>query len=143
MTRATQSAVIGCFAKKGIGPAYIFPRTSSPRSACPSSRTIRCRRITRTFPPTGSCVHISTAMPPISASSRSSACGRWSVSLSGGGEEIFDHLIVCSGHHREPYIPQHAGEFAGEVLHSRDFKRAERFRDRRVLVIGGGRGISP
>ncbi len=64
--------------------------------------------------------------------------GRWSVSLSGGGEEIFDHLIVCSGHHREPYIPQHAGEFAGEVLHSRDFKRAERFRDRRVLVIGGG-----
>jgi len=64
--------------------------------------------------------------------------GRWSVSLSRGGEEIFDHLIVCSGHHREPYIPQHAGEFAGEVLHSRDFKRAERFRDRRVLVIGGG-----
>src|SRR5436309_4568759 len=64
--------------------------------------------------------------------------GRWSVSLSGGGQEIFDHLIVCSGHHREPYVPEHAGEFTGEVLHSRDFKRGERFRDRRVLVIGGG-----
>jgi hypothetical protein len=64
--------------------------------------------------------------------------GRWSVTLSGGGRETFDHLIVCSGHHREPYIPQHAGEFTGEILHSRDFKRAERFRERRVLVIGGG-----
>jgi thioredoxin reductase len=66
------------------------------------------------------------------------ADGRWSVSLSGGGREMFDHLIVCSGHHREPYIPKHAGEFSGEVLHSRDFKRPGRFRDRRVLVVGGG-----
>jgi thioredoxin reductase len=66
------------------------------------------------------------------------ADGRWSVSLSGGSREVFDHLIVCSGHHREPYIPEHDGEFTGEVLHSRDFKHAERFRDRRVLVIGGG-----
>jgi hypothetical protein len=64
--------------------------------------------------------------------------GRWSVSLSDGGREIFDHLVVCSGHHREPYVPEHAGAFTGEVLHSRDFKRAEKFRDRRVLVIGGG-----
>ena len=64
--------------------------------------------------------------------------GRCSVALSGAGHESFDHLIVCSGHHREPYIPEYAGEFTGEVLHSRDFKRAERFRDRRVLVIGGG-----
>jgi Flavin-binding monooxygenase-like len=64
--------------------------------------------------------------------------GRWSVSLSGGGRETFDHLLVCSGHHREPYVPEHAGTFSGEVLHSRDFKRAEKFRDRRVLVIGGG-----
>ncbi len=64
--------------------------------------------------------------------------GRWTVSISGGGEELFDHLVVCSGHHREPYIPEYPGEFTGELLHSRDFKRADRFRDRRVLVIGGG-----
>ena len=64
--------------------------------------------------------------------------GRWSVSLSGGGRETFDHLLVCSGHHREPYVPEHTGTFGGEMMHSRDFKRAEKFRDRRVLVIGGG-----
>jgi cation diffusion facilitator CzcD-associated flavoprotein CzcO len=64
--------------------------------------------------------------------------GRWSLSLSGGSREDFDHLVVCSGHHRDPHIPEDAGDFTGEVLHSRDFKRAEKFSDRRVLVIGGG-----
>ena len=66
------------------------------------------------------------------------ADGRWALSLSGGREEIFDHLIVCSGHHREPSIPPYSGKFTGEMLHSRDFKRAEKFQDRRVLVVGGG-----
>jgi cation diffusion facilitator CzcD-associated flavoprotein CzcO len=68
--------------------------------------------------------------------------GRWSVRLSRQGgaeeEEIFDHLIVCSGHHRDPSVPQYDGRFDGQMLHSRDYKRAEPFRGKRVLVVGGG-----
>ncbi len=65
--------------------------------------------------------------------------GRWSIRLSGMvGEELFEHLIVCSGHHRVPHMPVYPGRFTGESLHSCDYKRAERFRGKRVLVVGGG-----
>lgn len=67
--------------------------------------------------------------------------GRWSVGVQGPGgpcDEIFDQLIVCSGHHREPNVPSYPGAFAGEALHSREFKRADRFAGKRVLVVGGG-----
>jgi hypothetical protein len=69
------------------------------------------------------------------------ADGRWSIAISGPdgrAEEVFDYLLVCSGHHREPNIPDYPGRFSGEVLHSRAFKRPEPFRDKRVLVVGGG-----
>ncbi len=67
--------------------------------------------------------------------------GRWSVRTAGpegNAENVFDHLIVCAGHHRDPYVPEYPGEFSGEILHSRDFKRADGFRDKRVLVVGAG-----
>ncbi|MBO0757138.1 MAG: NAD(P)-binding domain-containing protein [Bradyrhizobiaceae bacterium] len=67
--------------------------------------------------------------------------GRWSIGLTqpqGSTEEVFDHLIICSGHLREPSIPAYPGTFTGEALHSRSFKHAEPFRDKRVLVVGGG-----
>jgi cation diffusion facilitator CzcD-associated flavoprotein CzcO len=67
--------------------------------------------------------------------------GLWSVSTSGpdgSREQVFDYLIVCSGHHREPFIPTYPGHFSGEALHSCAFKRAEPFRGKRVLVVGAG-----
>jgi cation diffusion facilitator CzcD-associated flavoprotein CzcO len=69
------------------------------------------------------------------------ADGRWSVSVRGPGgvaDEIFDHFVVCSGHHRAPFIPTYPGSFAGEMLHSCEFKRPEPFADKRVLVVGAG-----
>jgi thioredoxin reductase len=67
--------------------------------------------------------------------------GRWVVRLArsdGMAEEVFDHLLVCSGHLREPLIPAYPGAFSGEMLHSKAFKRPEPFRGKRVLVVGGG-----
>jgi len=67
--------------------------------------------------------------------------GKWSVVVSdakGAREEIFDDLIVCSGHHRVPFVPEVAGHFSGQTLHARDFKRAAPFQGQRVLVVGGG-----
>ena len=50
----------------------------------------------------------------------------------------FDALVVCNGHHHEPRFPKYPGEFTGEFIHSHDFKKAEPFADKKVLVIGGG-----
>ena len=50
----------------------------------------------------------------------------------------FDALVVCNGHHHEPRLPNYPGKFSGEFLHSHNYKKAEPFRDKRVLVIGGG-----
>lgn len=42
---------------------------------------------------------------------------------------IYDAVIVCNGHFFEPFIPKIDGvnEFRGKVLHSHDFRSAERF----------------
>lgn len=67
--------------------------------------------------------------------------GRWHLRVKGPdgrAEERFDALLVANGHHWDPYLPEYPGDFAGEVLHSHAFKKAEPFRDRRVLVVGGG-----
>jgi len=52
--------------------------------------------------------------------------------------EIFDALVVCNGHHHEPRLPSYAGNFSGDYLHSHQYKKALPFKDRKVLVIGGG-----
>ncbi|MCX5514676.1 monooxygenase [Kaistia algarum] len=69
------------------------------------------------------------------------ADGRWRLLLlapEGPSEEIVDRLIVCSGHHWKPNWPDYPGTFDGEILHAHDYRRAEPFRDKRVLVVGGG-----
>ena len=80
--------------------------------------------------------------PHIRPGSRVERCtrdgdGRWTVRV-GAATERFDHLVVCSGHHRVPCMPSFPGTFAGEILHSSAYKRAESFRGRRVLVVGAG-----
>ena len=59
-------------------------------------------------------------------------------SEAGKEEQSFTHLVVANGHHWDPRMPNYPGTFQGEFLHSHQFKRAEPFRDKRVLVIGGG-----
>jgi len=53
-------------------------------------------------------------------------------------QETFTDLVVCNGHHWKPRVPSYANDFAGQFLHSHQFKKAAPFRDQRVLVIGGG-----
>lgn len=50
------------------------------------------------------------------------------------------HLVVATGHAREPYLPQWPGlaDFGGEQLHSSAYRNGERFRARKVLVVGFG-----
>lgn len=66
---------------------------------------------------------------------------KWTVTTEKAGiekVESFSHLVVCNGHHWLPRYPKYPGEFSGEILHSHHFKKADPFKDKRVLVIGGG-----
>ncbi|MFN8276737.1 MAG: NAD(P)-binding domain-containing protein [Chitinophagales bacterium] len=67
--------------------------------------------------------------------------GRWQIIFERKGvveEEVFDALLVCSGHHWNPRFPKYEGIFEGEFLHSHSFKNNKPFAGKRVLVIGAG-----
>ncbi|HSO90841.1 MAG TPA: NAD(P)/FAD-dependent oxidoreductase [Arthrobacter sp.] len=51
---------------------------------------------------------------------------------------VFDKLVVSTGHFSFPQVPEFEGigGFPGEVLHAHDFRGAERFAGRNVLLIG-------
>lgn len=54
-------------------------------------------------------------------------------------EDVFDGVLVCTGHHASPSVPEVPGSelFKGRVMHSREYKYAdETFRDKTVVVVG-------
>jgi len=52
--------------------------------------------------------------------------------------ELFDNVICCTGHFSTPNVPAFQGmeSFAGRIMHAHDFRSAEEFENKRVLVIG-------
>lgn len=52
----------------------------------------------------------------------------------------FAGAVIANGHNWHPKRPDYPGlpRFAGEVLHSADYKSADQLRGRRVLVVGAG-----
>ncbi|MGE0818249.1 MAG: flavin-containing monooxygenase [Candidatus Nanopelagicales bacterium] len=68
---------------------------------------------------------------------------RWDVTVRRDGAETtyrYAGLVVGNGHNWNPKIPDYPGleEFAGEVIHSAQYKGAEVLRGKRVLVVGAG-----
>jgi len=51
--------------------------------------------------------------------------------------EVFEGVMICSGHHTVPYMPSFPGIdlFRGELIHSQQYKRPSRFAGQRVLCI--------
>ncbi len=64
--------------------------------------------------------------------------GEWKVTFGGGETRIYSGLIVASGIHWVPNIPEVPGTFDGECIHSSRYKTPEIFRNQRVLVVGAG-----
>jgi dimethylaniline monooxygenase (N-oxide forming) len=63
---------------------------------------------------------------------------RWTVRFD-GGDEVFDQVVIATGHLNEPsHSPFLRDNFAGEYLHSSEFRTAKPFVDKRVVVIGMG-----
>jgi cation diffusion facilitator CzcD-associated flavoprotein CzcO len=70
---------------------------------------------------------------------RPEADGRWRLETS-KGPLAARHVVLATGPEREPFVPDWPGrdDFKGELLHAGAFRRAEAYRGRRVLVVGGG-----
>lgn len=66
------------------------------------------------------------------------AADGWKVAVRDQEEEIFDAVVVATGHQAVPAHPAWAGQFTGEYLHSHDYRVPEPFRGKDVLVVGAG-----
>lgn len=71
--------------------------------------------------------------------------GKWEVivkNLINAGYETFkfDAIFVCNGHFSTPSFPNFQGwqNFRGTQLHSHEYRKSEKFINRKVLVVGGG-----
>jgi len=62
----------------------------------------------------------------------------WSVKFANGEQRIYKGIIMCNGHHWHQRFPKFSGSFDGEIIHSKEYKRPEQLRGKKVLVIGGG-----
>lgn len=54
--------------------------------------------------------------------------------------ETFDHVIICSGVNKEPFIPAIKGlqDFNGEIIHSSKYINADYFKGKKVVCVGIG-----
>ncbi len=67
--------------------------------------------------------------------------GGWRIASEHNGKrqvEDFDGLLIANGTLNHPNKPPLPGEFSGELLHSCDYRRADIFDDKRVLIVGCG-----
>ncbi|KAF9982124.1 Cyclopentanone 1,2-monooxygenase (CPMO) [Mortierella antarctica] len=60
-------------------------------------------------------------------------------------EEIFDYVMMCSGHHWKPRYPEFPGmdpsapdAYTGDQIHSHFYRQADVYRDKTVVVVGLG-----
>lgn len=62
----------------------------------------------------------------------------WETGESRLRTEIFDHVIVATGHFSVPNVPEYPGfeSFPGRILHSHDFRDAVEFAGRDLLILG-------
>ncbi|WP_339691770.1 NAD(P)/FAD-dependent oxidoreductase [Celeribacter baekdonensis] len=53
-------------------------------------------------------------------------------------KEVFDHVIVASGHFSSPNVPEYPGfeTFNGRIVHAHDFRDAREFSGKDVLLVG-------
>lgn len=64
--------------------------------------------------------------------------GNWQVTLQDGRTRRYRAVVVANGHLWDPRWPEFDGQFNGEQLHSHDYRTAERFNGKRVLIVGIG-----
>ncbi|MBB3047592.1 hypothetical protein FHR99_001858 [Litorivivens lipolytica] len=67
--------------------------------------------------------------------------GGWNLTSECDGKETTDHfqgVLIANGTLHHPNMPELPGEFAGEVMHSSQYRSPEVFEGKRVLIVGCG-----
>lgn len=58
--------------------------------------------------------------------------------VTSAGEIAAERVVIATGHSNVPYLPRWPGAFAGELVHSAEYRNPEPYAGRRVLVVGAG-----
>ena len=64
--------------------------------------------------------------------------GRYRVCTAQGTAEVFDGVVVATGHQSVPRHPPDLASFTGEYIHAHAYRVPEPYAGKRVLVIGPG-----
>ncbi|XP_074076461.1 flavin-containing monooxygenase 5-like [Macrotis lagotis] len=90
-------------------------------------------------------IHFLSMVITIRKCSDFSSTGQWNVVIEADGKQksyIFDGIMVCSGHYSDPYLPLECfpgiKKFTGLYFHSHEYKRPEKFKGKKILVVGLG-----
>ncbi|XP_026373159.2 flavin-containing monooxygenase 5-like [Ursus arctos] len=74
-----------------------------------------------------------------------SCTGRWDVVVEAAGKQeshVFDGIMVCSGMYSDPFLPLQnfpgIKRFKGQYIHSWEYKSPEKFRGKKIIVVGIG-----
>jgi cation diffusion facilitator CzcD-associated flavoprotein CzcO len=63
----------------------------------------------------------------------------WLVHIAGKARpRLYRALVIATGHHDIPRMPNIPGKFTGEIMHSRDYRSVKQLIDMRVVVVGAG-----
>ncbi len=64
--------------------------------------------------------------------------GGWRIETSDGAVRHYRGVVIANGHNWSPRYPDYPGDFAGDVMHARDYDNPSVFDGKRVLVVGAG-----
>ncbi len=64
--------------------------------------------------------------------------GKFGITLETGATEIFDGVVVASGHQSVPRHPPQIEGYSGDYIHAHAYRVPTPYADKRVLVIGPG-----
>jgi trimethylamine monooxygenase len=83
-------------------------------------------------------VRYSTAVRHIEAKGERFQITSQNLKTKEGKQELFDYVIVASGHFSVPAVPTYPGidDFKGRIMHAHDFRDAVAFRGQKMLLIG-------
>ncbi|WP_300299718.1 NAD(P)-binding domain-containing protein [Ferrovibrio sp.] len=62
----------------------------------------------------------------------------WRATFSDGGVKDYAGVVIANGHLTDPLLPQIPGQFSGRLMHAKDYKTADIFDGKTVLVVGMG-----
>lgn len=87
-------------------------------------------------------IRFNTPVLNVTPSDKYDVDGSYDITYRGEGESIqttrFDGVLICTGHHTYPYIPDFNGlnNFEGTKMHSHSYKENAKFIGKKVLVVG-------